>query len=338
MLRTRCETIDHPGERISPMPPGVVMREADRDADCEGISLVVNSVESEPVTPAEVRQWFDHEPPGKISWRMVAVDGNGVLVGYSVVVHEAWRPAGDFFAWTAVRPEWQRRGVGKALTARVEEFLSTRSPSLVRSDVREANSGSLEFALARGFSIHKHICESVLDLQRFDESPLLCIRARLEAGGFGFSSMADLPAGTETASRVYELNRRICLEIPGEEEDASISFEEWVDLLLGAPWFRADGQLLCSFGGELVGLAAVQVFPEKKEAYNLVTGVLPEYRRRGVATALKLESARYAVAQGAVVLRTNNESCNTGIRAVNARMGYIPVPGRMMISRSGTAG
>jgi GNAT superfamily N-acetyltransferase len=318
------------------MIPGVDIRRADRDADCEGIALVVNAVESEPVTPAEVGQWFDHEHPGKRSFRRVAVDAAGAVVGYSVAVHEAWRPDGDWFAWIAVLPGWRRRGIGSALAAGVVGFLADESAVLARTDIREASPDGVEFALDRGFRVVRRVFESVLDLESFDESPFASCRSRLESGGFSFLSMSDLPDTTESRRCVYELNRIVCLEIPGEEEDAAISFEEWEDLLLGAPWFRADGQLLCEFDSRLVGLAAVQVFPEKREAYNLVTGVVPELRRRGVATALKLEAARYAVRCGAVTLRANNDSVNDAMIAINRRFGYSPEPGRLVMHRPGS--
>jgi GNAT superfamily N-acetyltransferase len=339
MLRMLVEPIPHPGmppgEGAAPMDAGMMIRRADRDADCEGISLIFDSLESEPVTPAEVGKWFDHRPPGKVTARMVAVDGEDRVVGYAVVDHDAWRPVGDFFAWIGVLPEWQRRGVGSALSIEVEACLASLSPAVVRSDIREANQGALEFAMSRGFSVQKRICESVLDIEGFDDALLAGCRTGLEAEGFSFLSMADLPGCRESQHRVYDLNRQICLEIPGEEEDAGISFDEWTDLLIGAPWFRADGQLLCAFGGELVGLAAVQVFPGKREAYNLVTGVIRPFRRRGVATALKLEAVRYARANGAIRLRANNESGNEAILRVNRRFGYTQVPGRLMVQRTG---
>src|SRR5512136_879724 len=102
------------------------VRDARIETDCPAIAALVNSLESEPVTVAEVRRWFEHTPPGRISSRHVAVDPAGTIVGYSVVVHEAWRLDGDFYAWVGVLPSWQRKGIGSALFEEVEAFLASR--------------------------------------------------------------------------------------------------------------------------------------------------------------------------------------------------------------------
>lgn len=101
-----------------------------------------------------------------------------------------------------------------------------------------------------------------------------------------------------------------------------------------APWFRPEGQLLAEHGGELVGLSAVQLFLEKHSACNLVTGVLPAFRQRGIAKALKLEAVRYARRSGASYIRADNDLTNHAMIAINRRFGYVPEPGRILMERT----
>ena len=97
--------------------------------------------------------------------------------------------------------------------------------------------------------------------------------------------------------------------------------------MIQAPWFRREGQLLALDGDQWVGMAAVSVFPEFGTAYNLHTGVLPAYRRRKIATSLKVLAIRYARQNGMHTLLTDNNLRNAPILAINRKLGYKPQPG-----------
>ena len=99
------------------------------------------------------------------------------------------------------------------------------------------------------------------------------------------------------------------------------------DSLEGSPRYRCEGQLLAVSGEALIGFAAVNLFPENQDACNATTGVIREYRGRKIALALKVLAARYARQHGARTVRTDNDSRNAPILAINRRMGYQPQPG-----------
>jgi RimJ/RimL family protein N-acetyltransferase len=56
-----------------------------------------------------------------------------------------------------------------------------------------------------------------------------------------------------------------------------------------------------------------------------MTATLPEFRRRGLALAVKLAAARWAQANGFERILTENDAENTGMLAVNQRLGYRPL-------------
>ena len=61
--------------------------------------------------------------------------------------------------------------------------------------------------------------------------------------------------------------------------------------------------------------------------HNLTTNVYPEYRKRGIATALKILTIRFARQQRMQVIRTGNDSTNASMLAINRKLGYKPEPG-----------
>lgn len=55
--------------------------------------------------------------------------------------------------------------------------------------------------------------------------------------------------------------------------------------------------------------------------------MLRDYRGRGLAQALKLQTVLLARRAGMRTIRTNNDSLNAPMLAVNRKLGYRPEPG-----------
>jgi GNAT superfamily N-acetyltransferase len=306
------------------------IRPAQPGPDFLRIVALINAVEPESVTLAQFRQWHAHMPPGRICRRMVATNERGEAIGYSVAVHEAWSPARHFYVWVTVDPQSRGQGVGSALYADAQAFLHSQGAASLTSEVRDDCPASLRFAQRRGFTVERHQFESTLDLTAFDEMPYRDVIPALEAAGIRFFSLADLHDSQEARLKLYALNHTTSLDVPGAASvDMPFSeFEQWV---LGAEWYRPDGQLIAADGETWVGLAAVQLLPQSRGAYNLMTGVMRPYRGRKIALALKLKAIRYAQAHGARTLRTHNDSLNAPMVTINQKLGYRPQPGKYIL-------
>jgi mycothiol synthase len=62
-----------------------------------------------------------------------------------------------------------------------------------------------------------------------------------------------------------------------------------------------------------------------------MTAVARAWRGRGVAIALKRATIRWAIDNGLNELRTSNDPDNAPMRAVNATLGYEPLPDRLLM-------
>jgi GNAT superfamily N-acetyltransferase len=294
---------------------------------------LINLVESEPIQPSDFENWESNAPPGRIVLRVVAEDDQHAVTGYAYAVHETWLPAGHFNIGIIVEPLSRCQGIGAALYAELEAFTQANNGTQLTVSVHEDSHADLRFAEQRGFRIERHLFESVLDLNTFDESPYSGLISALEATGIRFFSLADA-GNTRTALRkLYDVNYATVLDIPGAEQDW-VAFEAFETYTRQAEWFRPEGQLLAADGDEYIALSAVQLISEKKGAYNLMTGVLPAYRGRKIALALKLLAIGYAKANGAVYLRTHNDSMNGPMLAINRKLGYQPLPGKWILKKN----
>ena len=83
---------------------------------------------------------------------------------------------------------------------------------------------------------------------------------------------------------------------------------------------------------EVIGYASLIMVPGSETvAWHDVTGVLRAWRGRGIATALKRATIAWAIQHGLTALETGNDEANAGMRAVNARLGYQPLPDEVMM-------
>jgi GNAT superfamily N-acetyltransferase len=102
----------------------------------------------------------------------------------------------------------------------------------------------------------------------------------------------------------------------------------------------AEGQLVAAHGDEWVGTAALLDSPESDLMYHGITGDLPAYRGKRLATALKSLAVRLARPRGVKLLRTNNDAENAPMLAVDRMLGYQlePVYYRLLARMGGSEG
>lgn len=306
------------------------LRPATLGEDVAAVARLISTFESEPVSVEQVREWFEYLPEGRVSRRVVAEDDeSGAVIGYSSVVREPWFPPDEYYVWLVVAEPFRGEGVGSALYADMEAFLREQSAKSLISEVRDNDPASLAFAEKRGYAINRHLFESVLDLATFNEQPFTKKLDALRKSGLRFFTLAQTADLPDNHRKLYELNRDTALDIPGVSE--FMSFEEFEARVFGGEWFEPAGQIVAADGDHWVGMAAVRLYPESRGGYNLMTGVVKPYRGRGIAQALKLLAIRYARAAGMETLRTNNDSANAPMLAINHKLGYQPQPGKYLL-------
>ena len=311
----------------------VSLRPIISETDFARIAELMNAVEPEPVTAQILHEWLLNAPPDRVRRRMVAVNEQGVVVGYNDAGRDSWMSPGRFWAEINVDVAWRRQGIGERLFADMVQFAQGQSATVLEVEVRDHLPESVRFAGQHGFAINRHIFESTLDLTSFDEQPFAGAIERVEAQGIRFCTLADLGGSPEAQRNLYEINRRYSLDIPGRVQ-AFPPFEQFRKQVYSAIWYRADGQIVALDGDRWIGMSAVGYFEETNSMYNMMTGVEPSYRGRGIALALKLLAIRCARRYGATYIRTNNDSANAPILAVNRKLGYQPQAGKYLMLRT----
>ena len=311
----------------------IQLRRVNPETDFPRVAEIINQFEPSPMTAERMHEWEAKRPEQQVLHRNVALDRDGHIVGYNEAVHEPWEQPGRFWMEVAVDSAFERQGIGAQLYADAWQFVQQHGGSKAKSSVRDNCAHCLRFAQQRGFSIDRHIFDSTLTLDTFDEQPFAGTIEAVEATGIRFFSLADIDINEAAQRKLYELNTRLLLDVPGWDEEPA-PFEQFLKWVFESPHYRADGQIIAADGEQWVGLAAVGYFKEGNFVVNMITGVDRAYRGRQIALALKLIGNQTARRWGVNIIRTNNDSQNAPMLKINRKLGYQPEPGKYVLEHN----
>lgn len=106
-----------------------------------------------------------------------------------------------------------------------------------------------------------------------------------------------------------------------------LPFEEFLVRELNLPNAIPGATFLAKDGDRVVGVSSLLTMDALSDALDVgFTGVVPEYRGRGIAMALKLETIRYAQTHGYRQIQTGNLSQNLPMLRINLALGFEREP------------
>ncbi len=227
-----------------------------------------------------------------------------------------------------VDPTFLGRGIGRQLYDLVLREVQRFDPLTVDEWTRADMADRVGFLERRGFVEDMRMWTSTLDLTGFDPTRYAERVAAVEAQGIQLRSWADLGFDDPILKRrSYELYLAVRDDVPMPPNDkrTQTTFERW--------WERHDrpdlwpaGYFVAVDAERHVGTSQLWHSPELGELRTGTTGVRREYRRRGIAFALKVRSLEFGQTQGFRRVVTENETNNLGMIGINDQLGFIKNP------------
>ena len=278
----------------------IEVRRAESDADLEGWIRVKRAA-----FPNEsawtVQDFRERNEPNQLVL-VAALDGDIVgagLAGPSDV-------QGRGFVAPRVHPGARRRGVGSAMLERLTDHVVTLGFDKAWASVDD--DGSRAFAEHFGFEEVDREVEQVIALPA--ELPKAPLPADVEV-----ESIADHP---ELLQETYALARDegyTDLAIDGE---VVVSLEDWLRDEATLP----GGSFVALQGDRIVGYSGLMRHDNPGVAEDGLTVVTRDWRRRGLALALKRLELEWAIEHGFKEVSTWTQRRNEGMRRVNEELGY----------------
>ncbi len=273
-----------------------------------------------------VTEWEESDalkPAGEVSLRLCVGDPATAYLNAVDRETAAHRKAGTCSFGLAIGddPEWAT--VGGALYDRMEAWARERGRTHLESYVQlfTPDEPAAQFLAARGFAEIDRDVPVMLDLTTYDPTaftpPVL--------DGLRLLSWAE--AGDTPAHR-RKLHALMCVldrDVPTHGiRPEDVPFAEFEKDFTRPAW-DSNALLLAETGaGEWVGLSQIGFQQGTGIGWTFLTGVLPAYRGRGLAYALKLRTLDAALARHCPLVLTENHEDNAPMRAINQKLGFVP--------------
>ncbi|MBC8143533.1 MAG: GNAT family N-acetyltransferase, partial [Armatimonadetes bacterium] len=302
------------------------------DADYEALAALIRATKPGYArTVAELRDDdATYTETGKPWTRLFAVDGGGVPVGFAEFRPALYQPGvGKFYVALLVMPEHQRRGIGKALYAALSDALSPHDPTYLKIEWREDMTRAVRFFTERGYKEVSRYYESRLDIAAFDFAPFAGDFDRPLSEGIEIVSWRELKATDADASRkLWAVSMEISPDVPSDEPFEIMDYDSFQSVIMNRPNLDPDGVFVAvdTATGDYAALSHIWRRGADNDLDTGLTGTKREYRRKGIALALKLRIIRWAQSSGFTYLRTGNEVGNRPMLAINERLGFVKQP------------
>jgi GNAT superfamily N-acetyltransferase len=308
-----------------PAAERALIREVWSDADLATLAALVDTITPDDSTSVSEMRWADETYPGNRRY-LAEVDGQPVgcaTIG-RIYVYPPDHP--DAFAYLAVLPAEQRRGIGEALLVALSDAARATGKTGLHLRTSEGRPEGIAFLRHRGFT--------ELERARMVELRLegLALPVIEPPAGVTLTNLAERP---ELIDGVHALAIEAFADIPGGDTPmAAGDLAEFRARDVDRPGIPPAAFMIATDAAtdDVIGYACLMFVPGSTTvAWHDMTAVARAWRGRGLATLMKRATIAWAIREGLVALVTGNDEENAPMRAVNARLGYQPLPDEVFL-------
>ncbi|MBC7805214.1 MAG: GNAT family N-acetyltransferase [Akkermansiaceae bacterium] len=299
--------------------------------DYERVTEIYNLNFPQHAETVEERRDHDEKRNQKfIHSRYVAGNESGIVIAYGEYSQGPWQFHPQKFGVSiGVHPAFQHQGVGTRLYNFLLIELEKYDPIFLKAYGQEGKIPVLGFLAKNGYEEVMREWESCLDPAGFDFAPYAGIADHIAAQGVVIQTLRELESDPCRDRKLYDLEAQISLDMPSSEASTVPTFHDWKKNTFENPGLIPDGYFVAldtTADNKYVGISQLWASLADKTLYTGATGVLSEYRRRGIALAMKLRAVRYAKDAGVPVVRTWNAQSNLAMLSINEKLGFVKEP------------
>lgn len=307
------------------MSPAATIRRATTPDDLAALVAITAATTPDEPTTLEELHWADATYPGTVRY-LAELDGRvvGAATVGRIFVQAPDYP--DLWATLGVLPDARMRGVGSALLDAIARSAALAGKDGLHVRCRGDRLEAMAFLVHRGFR----------ELER-QKTVLLELAGRTPPtfaapGGLVLTSLAER---SDLVTDVHAVALETFADIPGGDAPMAVGdLAEFRARDVDRPGIPPDAFMLAVevATDRVAGYASLQRLPGQPDvAWHDMTAVRRAWRGRGLATTLKLATIAWAIEHGLTALETGNDEANAPMRAVNARLGYEPLPDSVIL-------
>ena len=295
------------------------------DTEYEAIYAVEKIVFPDNATSvADFKHYDAARKPDQFFQRLV-VEQDGRLIAFASMGHPPHSTDPGLYRFNiTVQPDFEKQGVGTAVYDHIWQTLQAcePKPAILVSGCYQHHAQSVRFLQKRSFQQVMRWVITKLSMQAFDVEKFAPLINRLTAQGIEFVALPQLQAQDDNwLSNLHELDWALIQDVPLPYTPKKVSLEQFKQMYLAGPNVIPGSWIVALANGRYVGNSMLEKGSKPGVLSTGFTGVLRDYRRRGLATALKVYTIKYAKAADYTIIRTGNEE-NNPMLTLNKQLGF----------------
>ncbi|MCD4734184.1 GNAT family N-acetyltransferase [bacterium] len=250
------------------------------------------------------------------------------LIGFGAVFgHDKWYDVATTFEYEVwIHPGYRKRGIAEKLYDVLEYQRRYLNCTRLISRCLEGEPTGAVWLEKKGFSLQKKIPISRLDLPTFKsgEIPAADDVQVMVYGGWDDSDKEE---------KLWRFNEKILLELYAGRSFTKRPIEIWRKCW-NNPTAHRNSVVVALSAGEVVGMTDIKLRAGiQRYAIANFTGVLPDYRKRGIATALMTAQAVELKRLGCPGIVAWERELPEPIRRIHSKLSYAEQPAELIYEK-----
>jgi ribosomal protein S18 acetylase RimI-like enzyme len=239
-----------------------------------------------------------------------------------------------YFVYITFHPEKEEPSLRRAYLEHVLAVLQAHKPAVLLSGALSSHEWVVRFLEANGFEEVMREPSSLLEVASFDWAVFTPVFHQVEAAGIRILPLGVLlDRDPEAWRKLHTLYEELLADVPSRVPFENKTFEAFVQHFTDDPGYNPASCFIALDGESFVGMCrGRRNVSDEGQVVNGITGVLAAYRRRKIATAMKIALIRYARETGVASIITFNEAGNP-MYQLNLALGFKPQPAWISFER-----
>lgn len=289
-------------------------------------SVAIHNANSEynPITVEQEKQADAQYNPDYFFQRIV-IELNDDIIGMSECGETHWLDEPDQYFWRYnFLPEYIHQGYDEVVYLDLVERLQVQNPRKLLVGTRDDKVSQTEFVLSLdGYDLVQTELTSTLDVTQFDIQQFDVLMQKMQKQKIQFYSVSELQEqDADWMKNLWDLDWTIVQDVPRSAPAKRQPFEQFKKMIMIDESYYPDANFVAIRDGDYIGLTGLSFnVINPTLAYTHLTGVIRDYRRQGIATAIKVHAIQCAKENGVLQIHTMNNEINPMFN-LNLQLGF----------------